>query len=217
MKDVFVFYRSYHEAMKDFSDAQYGKLMRALAEYALNEKEPEKLERLAAMVFTLIKPQIDAMAKSYETGKRGGRPKKETGVLENKKRGFLKNENGGFSETETGVIENQKPINDIPSINPSINTSININPSTSINSSAVADRLNQFFENVEILKNHPLTFDERNRITQKLVILGKTEGEQLKIINQAIDRGWKDLYPLKKKDVDWDEFIKYYAEENNAC
>lgn len=215
MKDVFVFYRSYHEAMKDFSDAQYGKLMRALAEYALNGKEPEKLDRLSVMVFTLIKPQIDAMAKSYETGKRGGRPKKETEVLENKKRGFLKNENGGFSETETGVTENQKPINDIPSINPSINTSININPS--INSSAVADRLNQFFENVEILKNHPLTFDERNRITQKLVILGKTEDEQLKIINQAIDRGWKDLYPLKKKDVDWDEFVKYYAEEDNAC
>ncbi len=202
MKDVFVFYRSYHEAMKDFSDAQYGKLMRALAEYALNEKEPEKLDKISAMVFTLIKPQIDTNTKKTDGGKKGGRPKNKT---------------IGFENEETIGFENEKAINekhnDIPSINPS--TSINTSINTSMMPPAVSSRLEQFFENAEILRNKPFTLDEKNRITQKLVILGKTDEEQLKVINQAIERGWKDLYPLKKTkaEVDMAEFEAYYAKE----
>ena len=73
----FIFYASFHEATKELNDAEYGALMRAINEYALNEVTPE-LKGTLKMAFLLIKPQIDANKERRENGKNGGRPKKET-------------------------------------------------------------------------------------------------------------------------------------------
>lgn len=73
----FIFYGSFHEATKELNDAEYGSLMRAINEYALNEVMPE-LKGTLKMAFLLIKPQIDANMERRENGKGGGRPKKET-------------------------------------------------------------------------------------------------------------------------------------------
>lgn len=72
----FIFYASFHEATKELNDAEYGALMRAINEYALNEVTPE-LKGTLKMAFLLIKPQIDANMERRENGKGGGRPKKE--------------------------------------------------------------------------------------------------------------------------------------------
>ncbi len=69
----FVFYASFHEATKELDDAEYGTLMRAINEYALNDVMPE-LNGMLKMAFILIKPQIDANIERRETGKGGGRP-----------------------------------------------------------------------------------------------------------------------------------------------
>jgi len=73
----FIFYASFHEATKELNDAEYGALMRAINEYALNAVMPE-LKGVLKMAFLLIKPQIDANMERRENGKNGGRPKKET-------------------------------------------------------------------------------------------------------------------------------------------
>lgn len=73
----FIFYGSFHEATKELNDAEYGALMRAINEYALNAVMPE-LKGVLKMAFLLIKPQIDANMERRENGKNGGRPKKET-------------------------------------------------------------------------------------------------------------------------------------------
>jgi len=71
----FVFYASFHEALEELSDVKYGKLMRAINNYAINGVMPE-LKKELKMAFLLIKPQIDANIERRENGKAGGRPKK---------------------------------------------------------------------------------------------------------------------------------------------
>lgn len=73
MADSFVFYASFAEAMDELDNEQYGKLMRAINNYALFDKVPD-LDGVPKMLFTLIKPQIDANKKRRENGKKGGAP-----------------------------------------------------------------------------------------------------------------------------------------------
>lgn len=84
MADSFVFYASFAEAMDGLNNEQYGELMRAINEYAIFDKWPE-LTGTLKMLFTLIKPQIDANTvkrngylQDVENGKKGGRPERFT-------------------------------------------------------------------------------------------------------------------------------------------
>lgn len=83
MRDGFVFYESFYEAMKDLPADDMKDLMMALCEYALFGKEPEEMTGLVRLGFTLIRPQIDANERRRENGKKGaefgglgGRPRK---------------------------------------------------------------------------------------------------------------------------------------------
>ena len=121
--DSFVIYRSFHEALKDLDREQYGNVMFAINEYALNHVEPE-LSGVEKMAFTLIKPQIDANIKKQENGKYGGlggRPKKENP----KQKEGLENKNpmGYFSD------ENKNP-----NANYNANENLNSNANENLNS-----------------------------------------------------------------------------------
>ena len=115
MTDSFVTYRSFHEALKDLPPEQYGKIMYAINEYALNQNEIE-LSGVEKIVFTLIKPQLDANLKRQENGKYGslgGRPKKE-----NKNPMGYENKNPmGFESSE----------NENPNVNVNLNANENLN------------------------------------------------------------------------------------------
>ena len=75
MRDSFVFYRSFYEAIADLPDADLAACFRAISEYALNDIEPE-VPGIAKTVFKMAKPQIDANTKRYQNGAKGGRPVK---------------------------------------------------------------------------------------------------------------------------------------------
>lgn len=75
MRDGFVFYRSFAEALNSIGDPTIElNLYRAIVEYGLNGTRPN-LSGVESAIFTLITPQIDANQRRYENGKRGGRPK----------------------------------------------------------------------------------------------------------------------------------------------
>ena len=84
--DTYIFYRSFHEALSELDIKEYGKIMYAINEYALNNND-EKVGALTGILkslWTLIKPQIDANLRRREYGKLGGRPaNKKPMVLEN--------------------------------------------------------------------------------------------------------------------------------------
>ena len=73
MTDSFIFYASFAEAAGELDNEQYGALMRAINDYALFDKAAD-LQGVPNMLFTLIKPQLDANKKRRENAKKGGAP-----------------------------------------------------------------------------------------------------------------------------------------------
>lgn len=80
MKESFIFYRSFYEAIEDLPDEEQLKIYKAIFKLALNDEEVN-LDGISNTIFKLIKPQLKANNDRYENGKKGGRPKKEPEVL----------------------------------------------------------------------------------------------------------------------------------------
>ena len=112
-RESFVFYRSFHTALKDLPPEQYKKTLSAGCEYALFGAEPE-LEGIPYIAFELIRPQLDANNKRYMDGKKGGRSKKTSG---------FENEKPVVSEKENHRLLNEKP-------NENDNENVNVNVSS---------------------------------------------------------------------------------------
>ena len=68
-KESFVFYKSFYEALQDLKEKDRLKVYDAICELALNDHET-KLTGIAKTIFTLIKPQLMANKKRYESGKK---------------------------------------------------------------------------------------------------------------------------------------------------
>ena len=91
MRDSFVFYRSFFEAIALLPEDKQAAAYRAICGYALNG-EADTSDSLIAMVLTLVKPQLDANEKRRANGSKGGRPS------ENDK------------PTDTGKVQCEKPM-----------------------------------------------------------------------------------------------------------
>lgn len=105
MRESFVFYRSFFEALVGMDKENQADCLMAIADYALNGKEPT-LTPAVRMFFTLVKPQLDANNQRFENGKKGGRPKNQT-------------------ETETKPKNNQNKIEVQPNVNVNVNENVN--------------------------------------------------------------------------------------------
>jgi len=76
MKDSFVFYKSFYEAIHRLKDKSLkADIFEAICELALNENNIELNDDVGAIIMSLIKPQILANNERYENGKKGGAPK----------------------------------------------------------------------------------------------------------------------------------------------
>lgn len=83
MREGFILYRSFFEALSELSDEQKGKCLSAISEYALYGNEPNLTDPVVRLFYTMAKPQIDANNKRFENGRKGGRPKTEVKPKEN--------------------------------------------------------------------------------------------------------------------------------------
>lgn len=111
MNESFIFYKSFYEATQDLTDEQLGRVMRAIAEYGLNEVVLEGMDPITKMAFTLIKPQLDANLRRRANGAKGGRPTTET----------KPNNNLDVTETKpNGNLDETKA-------EPNVNVNVNIN------------------------------------------------------------------------------------------
>ena len=114
MRESFVFYNSYYEAIAEFDEIIQVHLFRAICEYALYGKIPE-FSGTEKALFTLIRPTIDANEKRYINGKKGGRPPKKTNGYENEKPTVINSETNGY--------ENEKP---------NVNVNVNVNETDNV-------------------------------------------------------------------------------------
>ena len=107
MRDSFVFYRSFAEAIRKLkSDDERLTIYEAIIDYALDDIEPD-VDNVPDMAFTLIKPQIDANNRKYANGKKGGRPKNQT-------------------ETKPKPKQNQPKTKPKPNVNDNDNENVNV-------------------------------------------------------------------------------------------
>lgn len=79
MRNSFIFYSSYYDAISELPEEEQGLIYKAIIDYAMAKKEPKDLTPACRMCFKLIKPTIDAALSRYdasvENGKKGGAPK----------------------------------------------------------------------------------------------------------------------------------------------
>ena len=112
MRDSVVFYRSFYDAIKNIPEVDQLKAYTAIMEYAMNDVQPE-IDGIALAIFLLVKPQIDANNKRYESGKK---PKRKQSASESEascKQTANKDEASGKqniskSEANVNVKENEK-------------------------------------------------------------------------------------------------------------
>ena len=142
MSDSFVMYRSFHESLKELSREQYGNVMFAINEYALNGTETE-LSGVERAVFMLMKPQIDANNRRRDNGKSGGRPKQQAARENDNNRLSQKPmviENAQEAKpmvSENGENEKPRPNLDITEPKPNVNANANENDNVNANAESV--------------------------------------------------------------------------------
>ena len=141
MSNSFVFYESFHQAIRLLPERERLQAYEAVCNYALFGEEPEEMLLPGTEVaFILIKPQIDANNQRRSNGGLGGRPRKEkpsdddkkTDGLENEKPMVSKTKNQRLSESKTNGGQNKKPnvnvnVNDNVNVNANVNENVNVN------------------------------------------------------------------------------------------
>ena len=105
MKDSFVFYSSYADAILQIDSAESQmKVLKAIWNFAFKEIEPLEgsLNTIESIIFSMARPTIEASKRNYENGLKGGRPRKtplKTPVLTNDNDN--KNLNVSYNDTDT--------------------------------------------------------------------------------------------------------------------
>lgn len=76
-RKYFPFYESFLDGAQELPDDQRLQFYDAIARYALKDESPH-LTGLALMCWRFAKPNIDSFIQNYDSGKKGGRPRKNT-------------------------------------------------------------------------------------------------------------------------------------------
>lgn len=114
MRDSFVFYKSFYEAIETLPKAKKIHLYDAIVRFALFSEEPS-LEGALQGMFNLIKPQLSANLARYENGKKGGRPKNEKEPKQN------------LEKNKNKPKQNQTITTKEPNVNENENENVNVN------------------------------------------------------------------------------------------
>ena len=117
MKNSFIFYASFDEALRELPDKSRLKIYDAIADYALRGIIRTDFKGIEKAVYSLIIPQLQANNNRYENGCKGGRPKKTE-----QKPMVLENENQ--NETNGGIAKKTKTK---PNENENVNVNVNDN------------------------------------------------------------------------------------------
>lgn len=103
MRDGFVFYASWLEAIKNLPREIQGEVLTAIIEYGLYGETTETPKPITSAMLAMVKPQIDVNNKRYENGKKGGRPREN-----NNQEGTKQKPNENQSETKVKPKEKEK-------------------------------------------------------------------------------------------------------------
>ena len=86
MRDYFLFYRSFFEAISTLPPEMQAEIYPAIVAYALDGTPPQALSPLANSIFKLVKPFIDVNNKRRENGTKGGAPRGNQNARKNNRK-----------------------------------------------------------------------------------------------------------------------------------
>lgn len=121
MRDSFIFYRSFYEAINDLPEKNQLQVYKAICELSLNFNEIE-LKGLSQTIFKLIKPQLEANNKRFINGQKG----KEFGSLGGRPKKLQENPKGDIERNPKETPNNNVNVND------NVNDNNNVNITTTI-------------------------------------------------------------------------------------
>jgi hypothetical protein len=195
IKDSFIFYRSFAEAIYNLPDTQTrDNIMQAIIKFVLDGQDSD-LQGIEKIVFTLIKPQLEANNKRYENGKKGGRPrlknkpKENLGETETKPNENVNhNENHNYNYNENDNENYNYNYNENENNNVNYNENVNacvgfLKPSLQ---SATMDVSNDFcLDDIDGLKDYYIDLQEDHDLSKKIELwIRKTFAGQTVSMNQ---------------------------------
>lgn len=208
-RDSFIFYKSFYEAIAEADSEIQNEVFNAICKKALYEEDTE-LTGVSKMLYTLIKPQLEANTKRYEDGKKGGRPKKET---------------TGLNREKTTGFENKKPNKNVNE-NVNVNDNENVNNNNNIDDSCV-DGLQEIIDfynnNIGMITPYAVDIftDYTKEMTKDLIIYAMKKAVEANvrtiqyikgILNNWSKSGIKTLVEAEKEDM---KFEQNKSQRNN--
>lgn len=168
MRDSFIFYKSFHEAISELPSEYRLEIYEVICQYSLYGEIPE-MSGITKAMFILMKSNIDAAEKKYisavENGRKGGKTKKENETKRN-----LSESNPSLSETVATPY-----LNDNDNVNDNVNDNEDVNVIT-------AESSDEF------------PFETKNDEETTAICLPLLDGTEFPISQKDVE-GWKQAYP----------------------
>ncbi|MBR1488445.1 MAG: hypothetical protein IJ603_06140 [Bacteroidales bacterium] len=178
-RESFIFYRSFYDAISHCPPDMQSALYRAVASYGLDRIEPDFSDnQMAAAIWTLIRPQLDANYKRYLNGCEGG------------KFGHL----GGAPKGNDNARKDKQPQNN-PKTTPNDNVNVNENENAAIAGGEwLLPLLEKYVDYQRDEFNTSLNPRQRAAIASSLRALsGNDPGAAEVIVNTNIIKKWREL------------------------
>lgn len=191
----FSFYKSYYECLEDLEKKDKYEVIEAMLDYVFKNKKP-KFNGIKKTIWTLIEPNLN-------TSKNRSNAKSGAPIGNQNARKYEENEQKNNSIKKQSK-NNQNSINDIKDISLSLSLSYSLSSSLSLSNSLIINNkilLKLFIEYIKIREDNNYTLNETiiSRLINKLEV-AESDEERKEMIEQAIVGGWKDFYPIEKKE-----------------
>lgn len=200
MRDSFIIYRSFYEAIADLPETDQAAIWMAICEYSLDFKEPE-LKGMQKTIFTLIKPQLDANIKKYENG---CRPKKKRNGSETEAK---QKQNGSETEAKRKRSRSKAEAN----VNDNDNDNQNVNQNDNDNQNHLGVMFP--FDSSEFKSEWELwcefrkengwkkyaAIGEQAALSKLAKLANGDERKAIAVIRQSIENNWKGFFDIKNE------------------
>ena len=224
MKDSFVFYKSFFEAIEKLPEECQLEAYRSITKLALFG-EDEEPTGLASIVYIMAKPQIEANFEKYENGRKGGAPKGNKNAK--RKQPMVELENNQKQPVVDLVISEKQPPVEFknnkkqPNVNVNVNDNVNDNDNVNVNDNGAACFIKNNDEEItgaviEYSKSEPLrkalfsyvdmrkqmgvyTIDSFIQTLKRLDSFSSDDKVKEEILMESVRNSWKDIYELKNK------------------
>lgn len=130
MRDSFVFYSSYADAISMIDDpSSQMNVLKAIWAYAFREENPAEgaLNKIETIIFSMARPTIEASKRNYENGSKGGRPRNNYSIKTPLKTPLLTNDNDNKNLNDTDTYNVTKNLNEKDTYNETENLNNNVN------------------------------------------------------------------------------------------